>query len=391
MDDVREKVKAAETLVIEARRELHKFPETGFKEVKTAAYVAAQLAAIGLEVRSGIAGTGVVGLLRTGRPGPTLMIRADMDALPIAEETGLAFASTHPGCMHACGHDAHMAMALGAAAVLDGLKARLAGTAVFVFQPAEEGPGGAKPMIEAGVMDDPRVDYAIACHLWAERPEGTIGVRSGPCLAAMDRFELKILGRGGHGAQPHLCVDAIEVGAQVVAALQRVVSRQMNPVEPAVVTVGTFHAGTAFNIIPAEAAMSGTTRTFNAEIWSGWKDRIERVVKGVCDSMGAGYELNYIQGYPPTVNDAGMAEVVRRAATAVVGAERVEVPELTMGGEDMSFFLQRAPGCFYCLGVGRPGGAPLHNSRFDFREELMLLGVETHCRVALELLGGTAV
>ena len=195
MDDVREKVKAAETLVIEARRELHKFPETGFKEVKTAAYVAAQLAAIGLEVRSGIAGTGVVGLLRTGRPGPTLMIRADMDALPIAEETGLAFASTHPGCMHACGHDAHMAMALGAAAVLDGLKAGLAGTAVFVFQPAEEGPGGAKPMIEAGVMDDPRVDYAIACHLWTERPEGTIGVRSGPCLAAMDRFELKILGR----------------------------------------------------------------------------------------------------------------------------------------------------------------------------------------------------
>jgi amidohydrolase len=388
MDVLREKVNAAGSYVIESRRDLHRIPETGFKEVKTAAHVAAQLTRLGLEVRIGVSGTGVVGLLRTGRPGPTLMIRADMDALPIAEETGLPFASTHPGCMHACGHDAHMAMALGAAAVLNDLRARLGGAVMFVFQPAEEGPGGAKPMIEAGVMDDPKVDCAIACHLWAERPEGTIGVRSGPCLAAMDRFDIKVLGRGGHGAQPHLCVDAIEVGAQVVSALQRIVSRKMNPVEPAVVTVGTFHAGTAFNIIPAEAVMSGTTRTFNAEVWSGWSERVERVVKGVCDSMGAGYELNYVQGYPPTVNDAGMAEVVRRAAAAVVGAERVEEPELTMGGEDMSFFLQRAPGCFYCLGVGRPGGAPLHNSRFVFHEELMLLGVETHCRVALEVLAG---
>jgi len=391
MDEIRDAVTRRGPEVTAYRRHLHRIPETGFKEVKTAAYVAEQLTRIGLEVRTGVAGTGVVGLLRTGKPGQTLMIRADMDALPIAEETGLAFASTHPGCMHACGHDAHMAMALGAAAVLNDLKARLGGTVKFVFQPAEEGPGGAKPMIEAGVMDDPKVDCAIACHLWAERPEGTIGVRSGPCLAAMDRFEIKVLGRGGHGAQPHLCVDAIEVGAQVVSALQRIVSRQMSPIEPAVVTVGTFHAGTAFNIIPAEAVMSGTTRTFNAEVWCGWKDRVERVVKGVCDSMGAGYELNYIQGYPPTVNDAAMAEVVRRAAAAVVGAERVEEPELTMGGEDMSFFLQRAPGCFYCLGVGRPGGAPLHNSRFVFNEELMLLGVETHCRVALEVLAGTGV
>jgi amidohydrolase len=387
MDEIRDAVTRRGPEVIAHRRHLHRIPETGFKEAKTAVYVAEQLTRLGLEVHTGIAGTGVVGLLRGGRPGPTLMIRADMDALPIAEETGLPFASTHPGCMHACGHDAHMAMALGAAAVLNELKARLAGAVKFVFQPAEEGPGGAKPMIEAGVMDDPKVDCAIACHLWAERPEGTIGVRSGPCLAAMDRFEIKVLGRGGHGAQPHLCVDAIEVGAQVVSALQRIVSRQMNPVEPAVVTVGTFHAGTAFNIIPAEAVMSGTTRTFSAETWCGWKDRIERVVKGVCDSMGAGYELTYVQGYPPTVNDAGMAEVVRRAAAAVVGAGRVEEPELTMGGEDMSFFLQRAPGCFYCLGVGRPGGAPLHNSRFVFREEVMLLGVETHCRVAQEMLG----
>jgi amidohydrolase len=387
MEEIRDAVTRGLQEVVAHRRALHRIPETGFTEVKTAAYVAEQLTRFGLNVRTGVAGTGVVGLLATGRPGPTLMIRADMDALPIAEETGLPFASTHPGCMHACGHDAHMAMALGAAAVLSGMQAQFCGTVKFVFQPAEEGPGGAKPMIEAGVMDDPRVDGAIACHLWAERPEGVIGVRTGPCLAAMDRFDLKIIGRGGHGAQPHVCVDALEVGTQVVAALQRIVSRQMSPIEPAVVTVGTFQAGTAFNIIPAEAALSGTTRTFNDEIWASWAGRLERVVKGVCESMGAGYALTYTKGYPPTVNDAGMAETVRRAATAVVGAERVEVPELSMGGEDMSFFLQRAPGCFYCLGVGRPGGAPLHNSRFDFREELMQLGVETHCRVALEMLG----
>jgi amidohydrolase len=387
MDTVREEVTAVEELVIGARRDLHRIPETGFNEVKTSAYVAERLDRMGLEVRTGIARHGVVGLLRTGRPGRTLMIRADMDALPMAEETGLPFASTHPGCMHACGHDAHMAMALGAAAVLGRFRDRLQGDVKFVFQPAEEGPGGAKPMIEAGVMENPAVDYVIGCHLWAERPEGYIGIRPGPFMAAMDRFDLRIIGKGGHAAQPHLCVDAVEVGAQVVAALQRIVSRQIDPIEPAVVTVSTFHAGTAFNITPSEAVLSGTTRAFNEAIWASWEERIQRVVQGVCESMGAGFELTYTRGYPPTINDAGMAEVVRRCAVRVVGEERVVEPDLSMGGEDMSFFLKRAPGCYYCIGVGRAGGAPLHNPRFDFREDLMLLGVETHCRVALDLLG----
>lgn len=387
MDAVRELVQRCKEQVIAFRRDLHRIPETGFKEAKTSAYVAERLAKLNLDVQTGIATHGVVGLLRTGKPGPTLMIRADMDALPIAEETGLAFASTHPGCMHACGHDSHMAMALGAASVLSALKDRFRGNVKFVFQPAEEGPGGAQPMIAAGVMENPTVDYCLGCHLWAERPEGYIGVRPGAFMAAMDRFDIKITGKGGHGAQPHLCVDALEVGTQVVAALQRIVSRHIDPIEPAVVTVASFHAGTAFNITPAEAVMSGTTRTFNKEIWSSWRDRIDRVVRGVCESMGAGYELNFSWGYPPTVNDASMADVVRRCAVQVVGAERVVVPDLTMGGEDMSFFLQRAPGCYYCIGVGREGAAPLHNPKFDFKEDLMLLGVETHCRVALDLLG----
>jgi amidohydrolase len=387
MDAVSELVKKLREQVIATRRDLHRIPETGFNEAKTSGYVAERLKRLGLEVQTGIATHGVVGLLRTGRPGPTLMIRADMDALPIAEETGLAFASTHPGAMHACGHDANMSMALGAAAVLVQLRSRFKGNVKFIFQPAEEGPGGAKPMIAAGVMENPTVDFAIGCHLWAERAEGCIGVRTGAFMAAMSRFDLKILGKGGHGAQPHLCVDALEVGTQVVAALQRIVSRHTNPIEPAVVTVGTFHAGTAFNITPAEAVLSGTTRTFNEETWKSWEARIDKVVNGVCASMGAGYELTFTPGYPPTVNDAHMADVVRRCAAQVVGEERVVEPELTMGGEDMSFFLQRAPGCYYCIGVGREGAAPLHNSKFDFNEELMLLGVETHCRVALDLLG----
>jgi amidohydrolase len=386
MPDLTQLVQQQKETLIATRRDLHRIPETGFTELKTSAYVAEKLKELGLEVQTGIATTGVVGLLRTGKPGPTLMIRADMDALPIAEETGLAFASTHPGCMHACGHDSHMAMALGAASVLNRLQDRIRGNVKFVFQPAEEGPGGAQPMIAAGVLENPAVDYAIGCHLWAERPEGYIGVRPGPFMAAMDRFDLKIIGKGGHGAQPHLCVDAIEVGAQVVAALQRIVSRQMDPIEPAVVTVGSFHAGTAFNIIPTEAVMSGTTRTFNDEIWKSWETRIDTVVRGVCESMGAAYELKFSRGYPPTVNDAQMAEVVRRCAVQVVGEDRVVVPALTMGGEDMSFFLRRVPGCYYCIGVGREDAAPLHNPKFEFKEDLMLLGVETHCRVALDLL-----
>jgi amidohydrolase len=387
MDALRERVQRSKEQVIAFRRDLHRIPETGFKEAKTSAYVAERLEKLNLDVQTGIATHGVVGLLRSGKPGLTLMIRADMDALPIVEETGLAFASTHPGCMHACGHDSHMAMALGAASVLSALKDHFTGNVKFVFQPAEEGPGGAQPMIAAGVMKNPDVDYCLGCHLWAERPEGVIGIRPGAFMAAMDRFDIKIIGRGGHGAQPHLCVDALEVGTQVVAALQRIVSRHIDPIEPTVVTVGSFHAGTAFNITPAEAIMSGTTRTFNDEIWKSWRIRIDRVVRGVCESMGAGYELNFSWGYPPTVNDASMSEVVRRCAVQVVGADRVVVPDLTMGGEDMSFFLQQAPGCYYCIGVGREGAAPLHNPKFDFNEDLMLLGVETHCRVALDLLG----
>ena len=386
MFDIHQLVADQKDLIIQLRRDLHRIPETAYTEKKTSAYVANCLNNLKLEVKTEIARYGVVGLMKTGRPGPTLMIRADMDALPLKENTGLAFASEHEGAMHACGHDAHMAMVLGAATVFNTLKDEISGNIKFLFQPAEEGPGGAEPMIKAGVMESPKVDYSIGCHVWPDIPEGTIGVRPGPFMAAMDRFDIKIKGKGGHGAMPHLSVDALEVGAQVVNALQRIVSRKMDPLEPTVVTIGTFHAGTAFNIIPAEAEMSGTTRTFNPDIWNSWEARIAKVVRGVCDSMGCDFELKFSKGYPVTINDASMAEIVRGCAAKVVGEDRVVVPRKTLGGEDFAYYLQRSQGCYFALGVGRDGAVPVHNPAFDFNEDVMLLGMETHCRIGLEVL-----
>jgi amidohydrolase len=386
MIDFKKLVRNYKDKTVRIRRDLHRIPEPAYTEEKTSAYVAEYLEKEGFQVRTGIAQYGVVALMETGRPGKTLMIRSDMDALPVQEKTGLDFASTHEGAMHACGHDGHMSMVLTAATALKQIKDELKGQIKFLFQPAEEGPGGAKPMIEQGVMEDPRVDYALGCHLWPGIPEGAIGVKAGRLMAAMDRFDLKIIGKGGHGAMPHLCLDALEVGTQVISALQRIVSRQMNPLSPTVVTVGRFQAGSTFNIIPGEAEMCGTTRTFDRQIWLSWPERIEKVVRGVCESMGAQYELQYSQGYPPLLNDAEMAEWVRKCAVDVVGEDKVVEPEPTMGGEDMAFYLEKSKGCFFFLGVGREGCASLHNPKFDFNEEVLPLGVETYCRLAFELL-----
>ncbi len=385
MFDFKRRVQDEREAIITARRELHRIPETAFDERKTAALVADRLSRMGLYVETGVAGTGVVGLLEFGKEGKTLMIRADMDALPVAEKTGLPFASTHDGFMHACGHDAHMAMALGAASILSKIKGELKGRIKFVFQPAEEGPGGAKPMIDAGVLERPKVDLALGCHLHGA-PEGTIGVKAGCVLAANDRFDLRILGKGGHGAMPHLCVDPIDVGVQVVNALQRVVSRQVNPLNPVVLTVGTFHAGTSFNSIPGESEISGTTRTFDRGIWDSWRERMEKIIKGVCEATGAGYEFKYHRGYPPTVNDEALVEIVRCCAGEVVGPDRVFEPEPIMAGDDMAFFLEKVPGFFFFLGAGFEGSASLHNSRFDFHEEILPKGVEMYVRLAHALL-----
>jgi len=386
MVNIKKLVSKQKDLVIKIRRDLHRIPETAYMEKKTSAYVTEYMRKEGLRVTTGIAQYGVVGLMETGRPGPTLMIRADMDALPITEKTKLLFASIHDGAMHACGHDGHMAMVLVALTVLSRIKSQFKGNIKFLFQPAEEGPGGAKPMIEEGVMDNPIVDYSIGCHVWQEIPAGSIGVRSGQFMAAMGRFDIKIKGKGGHGAMPHLSIDSLEIGVQVICALQRIVSRKMNPLSPSVITVGSFHAGTAFNVIPGEAEMCGTTRTFDRDVWHSWEERMNKVISGVCKSMDADYELVYTLGYPPTVNDKDIADVVRHSAILVVGKNNVVTPERTMGGEDMAFYLEKSKGCFFCLGVGKEEGGPIHSPYFDFNDSLLINGVETYCRVAIELL-----
>jgi len=374
-------------LFIKTRRELHKIPEVAFEEKKTSAYIAEYLKQENLEVITNIATTGVVGLLRTNRPGPTLMVRADMDALPVTEQTGLEFTSTHAGRMHACGHDSHMAMALGAVTVLNKIKDQLNGTIKFVFQPAEEGFSGAKAMIGEGVLENPTVDFAVGCHVWPLIPQGAIGVKPGPLMAASDRFDLEIRGISSHGAMPHLAIDALEVSTQVVSALQRIVSRNINPLIPAVITIGSLQAGTTFNVIPEVAHLRGTVRTFDKGVRKELPKRIEQVIKGVCDSMNATYKLNYLPIYPPVINDDDAVETIRKSAWEVVGKENTLVPEMSMCAEDMSFYLEKVKGCFYFLGSGQENGLPLHNSRFDFDEDILATGVEMFGRTALSILG----
>ena len=359
MVDIHPMVEQTKELASSLRRALHKIPEKGFSEIKTAGLVADHLKTIPeLEVTTGIAETGVLGLLKTGRPGKTLIIRADMDALPIKEETGLAYASTHDNMMHACGHDANMTMVLVTAGILARLKDRLSGNIKFMFQPAEEFPGGAKPMIDAGILENPHVDYSVACHLWPSLPAGTLGLKSGILMSAASLFEIEITGRGGHGAMPHLCVDALDTAGQVVNALQRVVSRKLNPMSPSVLTVGSFHAGTAANAIPEKALLSGTTRTFDRQIWQTYAEILEPVIQGVCQSMGASYDFKFMRGYPPLENNREMVAKLKSSMLKVVSEDRIREPESTMGGEDMAYVFERSKGCYFFLGTGFEGCAP---------------------------------
>ena len=387
MIDIKTIIAEEKANITAIRQALHKIPEKGFSEEKTARFVTDYLNNIPeLEVTTGIAKTGVVGLLKTGRPGKTLLIRTDMDALPIHEETGLAFASTHDNMMHACGHDGHMAMVLVTASILARLKDRFSGNIKFMFQPAEEGPGGAKPMIEAGILENPHVDYSVACHVWPHLPAGTLGVKSGVIMSAASFFKLEIIGKGGHGAMPHNCVDALDTAGQVVNALQRVVSRKLNPLTPSVISIGSFHAGTAPNIIPEKAVLTGTTRTFSKKIDEEYPKILEKVIKGVCDSMGAAYKFEFFHRYPPLENDRDMVELMKKSMAKVVSEDQVREPESTMGAEDMAFVLEKTKGCFFFLGTGFEDCAPLHNPKFNFDESLLLLGVETFVQFALDLL-----
>jgi amidohydrolase len=365
------------------RRHLHQHPELGFQETLTAEFITQKLTEWGIPHQTGIAKTGIVAEIQGDRPGKTLAIRADMDALPIQEENDVPYKSIHPGKMHACGHDGHTAIALGTAYYLKHNN-QFPGIVKLIFQPAEEGPGGAKPMIEAGVLTDPEVDAIVGLHLWNQLPLGTIGVRNGALMAAVETFHCTIQGKGGHGAIPQQTVDSIVVTAQIITALQTIVARNIDPIDSAVVTVGKLNAGTAVNIIADSAQFSGTVRYFNPQYAGYFHQRIEQVIAGLCQSHGATYTFAYETYYPPLINNDKMANFVRHIAEAVVESPLgVTASCQTMGGEDMAFFLQEIPGCYFFLGSANAEADlayPHHHPRFDFDETALAMGVELFVR-----------
>jgi amidohydrolase len=384
LSQIRLEIRALQAQLVEWRRRFHQRPELGFQEQQTAQFIAQKLTEMGIAHQTGIAKTGIVATIESHSPGSVLAIRADMDALPIQEANEVPYRSQHDGIMHACGHDGHTAIALGTAYYLAKHRHEFKGTVKIIFQPAEEGPGGAKPMIEAGVLKNPDVDAIVGLHLWNNLPLGTLGVRSGALMAAVECFRCNIYGKGGHGAMPEQTIDSIVIGSQIVNAIQTIVSRNINPLESAVVTVGEFHAGTALNVIADRASLSGTVRYFNPNLEGAIESRLAAIIGGICQSHGAKYDLDYWQLYPPTINDARMADLVRSVALDFVETPAGVVPECqTMGGEDMSFFLQEVPGCYFFLGSANAEkdlAYPHHHPRFDFDETVLAMGVEMFVR-----------
>ncbi len=392
LSDIRRDIDEIMPGVVADRRHLHRFPELGFQEFETAKLAAERLQSLGVEdIRTGIAVTGVTGLIRGTKPGgdKVVLLRADMDALPIQEENDVDYKSEMPGKMHACGHDAHTAGLLGVARLLMDRRDQFSGTVKVLFQPAEEGGGGALVMINEGVMDDPKVNVAFGLHVDQNEPVGTINVRAGVCSAAADRFTMTIKGRGGHGANPHETVDPIAVGAQIVTALQTIVGREVNPVDPAVVTVGAFLAGEAANVIPDTAELRGTLRSFNPEVRVQIANRTEEVARGIAAAMRAEIEFTLMPGYPSIINDPEMTELIRQVAREVVGEENVFETPLQMGAEDFSYFVQIVPGAFFSVGSKNVDRGLIwghHHPKFDLDEEFMVYGMETMVRTAMRFL-----
>jgi len=368
--------------IIALRRDLHRHPELSWQERRTAEQIQAFLKGTPLEMRTGLGGTGVVAETPGGKSG-TLLLRVDMDALPIQEDSRAPHASQVEGVMHACGHDGHVAMGAGAARIVAGRAAP--GPVRVLFQPAEEGEGGAQAMVAAGVMDG--VTLAVGVHLWNELAVGTLGVKAGPLMAAVDRLRIVVRGRGGHGGKPHRSADPVVAAAHVITALQTIVSREVSPTLAAVVTLGSVHGGQAFNVIPDEVTLTGTIRTFDADLRRSMPERVARIATGIAEGLGCRAEVDVRAGNPPVVNDPAVAELARRAAVRVVGEENVVEPEPTMGGEDMAVYFERAPGCFVFVGSAnqqRGLDQPHHSPRFDFDEDALLIGTEFLLEVAKE-------
>ena len=359
------------------RRDFHMHPELGYQEVRTAGIVVKELNALGMEVTAGVAKTGVVGLLEGGKPGPVVLVRFDMDALPVTEKTGAAYASTEPGKMHACGHDGHTAIGLTVARLLHAHRDRLAGTVKFVFQPAEEGTcgeeiGGNEMMIREGVLANPAPDLALSLHLWNEKPLGWVNVAAGPVMAGAEEFKITVTGKGGHGAIPHNTVDPVLAASQIVTALQSITSRNVAPLQAAVVSVTMIHAGETFNVIPPEAKMEGTIRTFELPVRETVLQRFAEIVYGVAEAMGCAAEMKVKRLTPAMINADEIALRVQEVARATLPeADLDTAAHLTMGAEDMAFILEKVPGCYFFVGsANAEKGLDYghHHPKFDFDE-----------------------
>ena len=377
------------------RRDFHLHPELGFREIRTSGIVAKELEALGLEVTKGVGKTGVVGLLEGAKPGPTLLLRFDMDALPIHEETGAEYASQNAGVMHACGHDGHIAIGLTVAKLLNQHKDKLAGTVKFCFQPSEEGNngeevGGAEMMMRDGVLDGPKVDMTLSLHLWNEKPLGWVNVAKGPVMAGAEEFKIKVIGKGGHGAIPDLAVDPVVCAAQIVSASQSIVSRNVGPLETAVISFTVINGGTAFNVIPQEVMMQGTIRTFDPQVRTKVIQRFDEVVRGVASAMGCQVELNVKQLTPALINAERVAASVQATAQRLLPNLQHDLsPYLTMGAEDMAYMQAKVDGCYFFIGSNnheRHLDYGHHHPKFDFDEQALITGSALMAAAAADIL-----
>ncbi|HZW82901.1 MAG TPA: amidohydrolase [Candidatus Deferrimicrobium sp.] len=368
----------------EWRRYLHEHPEISFQEYKTTQYLAAELEALGVTVEL-LQPTGVIGIIKGNKEGPTVALRADIDALALQDIKAVSYKSQVPGVMHACGHDGHSAILLGVAETLMKGIGELPGTVILIFQPAEENPpGGALRVIEAGYLRD--VQWIFGLHLWTGFATGIVGLAQGPVMANADEFVIEIQGKGGHGSMPQETVDAALVASQVVVALQTIVSRSINPLEPAVVSVGELHSGTGFNIIAQEALIRGTYRSLSQETRLLIEQRIEEIATGICASFGANCTVQCLRGYPALINPPAGVELLKQAAVKVVGVEQIIAPSPVLGGEDFGYYLEQVQGAFMFLGAGSSNAFPHHHPAFDFAEEVMETGVEILVQATLDAL-----
>lgn len=390
MADIKALAQKDAEYVLNIRRTIHSNPELSFKEFETTKLIAAELEKCGVEVKTWEGQTGVLGTLVGGKPGKVVAVRADIDALPLVEKSGLEFASKNEGVCHACGHDLHTSVLLGAARVLSQMREELAGTVKFIFQPAEETLGGSKTMIERGVLENPKVEAIFGLHTWPDLPEGTVGYKAGSFMASADSVDLKIIGRAGHAAHPHRSIDPIVATAAVVQGIQSFISREIAPIDSAVITFGSIQGGTVRNIIAGDVALAGTIRCASKEVRNNMPDMLNRMVKDTASAYRCTAEVNFQAGNPPVVNDEALTAFVVESAAEVLGADKVKpLANISMGSEDFAMYMEQVPGCLYRLGTGTDEAQShlaLHNPEIRFGEKALVTGVEVMSSIVTNFL-----